>query len=195
MLWGIAFVSLVILITALSAVFASTTFEVTPKVETVSFDQDIMAYREVKDPAVSLVYTVMTVVREATRSVEATGEEAVSRVASGKIIIYNKYSTAGQRLIKNTRFESPDGLIFRIKDPITVPGAKKVNGELVPGSVEAVVYADQPGDRYNISLSDFTIPSLGDPHTAFTLDQRGVTGGFVGTVRVDQMVRRRLSLN
>lgn len=192
-LWGIAFVSLVILITALSAVFASTTFEVTPKVETVSFDQDIMAYREVKDPAVSLVYTVMTVVREATRSVEATGEEAVSRVASGKIIIYNKYSTAGQRLIKNTRFESPDGLIFRIKDPITVPGAKKVNGELVPDSVEAVVYADQPGDRYNISLSDFTIPGFkGDPrYTAFYARSKEVfTGGFVGTVkRVDQMVR------
>ncbi|MEN9614419.1 MAG: hypothetical protein RLZZ347_726, partial [Candidatus Parcubacteria bacterium] len=192
-LWGIAFLSLLGLATGLSAVFASTTFEVTPTIAPVSFDQDIVAYREAKGNTPSLLYTVMTVTREATASVPATGEEAVSKNATGKIIIYNKYTTASQRLIKNTRFETADGLVFRIKDAVVVPGAKKGGAELTPGSVEADVYADQPGEKYNIPLSDFTIPGFkGDPryNAFYGRSKEAFTGGFVGTIKkVDPAVR------
>jgi hypothetical protein len=198
-LWSIAFLSLLGLATGLSAIFASTTFEVTPHIEAVSFDQDVTAYREAKGTAPSLLYTVMTVTREATSPVEATGEETVSKTATGKIIIYNKYSIASQRLIKNTRFQSADGLIFRIKDGIVVPGAKKNGVELTPGSVEAVVYADQPGEKYNIPLSDFTIPGFkGDPrYTVFYGRSKEVfTGGFVGTIKkIDQTLRDKTILD
>lgn len=192
-LWGIAFVSLVVLIMGVSAIFTSTTFEIIPQTEFVTIDQDITAYREAHGTTPSLLYTVMTVNREATRSVDATGEEMVSKTASGKIVIYNNYSTVSQRLIKNTRFETADGLIFRIRDPLTIPGAKKVSGELVPGSVEAVVYADQPGEKYNIGLSDFTIPGFkGDPRytTFYARSKSPFSGGYVGVVKkVDPVVR------
>ena len=62
--------------------------------------------------------------------VEATAEKEVSQKASGKIIIYNNYSTVSQRLINNTRFEANSGKIYRINSSIVVPGYKKVDGKI-----------------------------------------------------------------
>ena len=78
--------------------------------------------------------------------VTSENEVTIKTEASGKIVVYNNYSTAGQKLIKDTRFETPNGLIFRIKDAVTVPGKKTVGGETVPGSLEVTVYADKEGD-------------------------------------------------
>ncbi len=115
----------------------------------------------------------------------ATGEKQVSTQASGIIIIYNNYNATAQRLVKNTRFETPEGLIYRITDSVTVPGK---NGS-TPGSVEALVVADEAGEKYNVGLKDFTIPGFkGDPrYTAFyakSKPSKPLAGGFEGTVKV-----------
>ena len=46
----------------------------------------------------------------------------VNQKAQGELTVYNNYSEAPQILIKNTRFQTEDGKIFRIGDSITVPG-------------------------------------------------------------------------
>jgi hypothetical protein len=82
-------------------------------------------------------------------------KKAVSGTASGDIVIYND-STSLQKFIKNTRFETGDGKIFRIQDAVTVPaksGTKK-------GSVNAKVTAETTGESYNIGPSIFTVPGL-----------------------------------
>jgi hypothetical protein len=82
-------------------------------------------------------------------------KKAVSGTASGEITIYND-SAAVQKFIKNTRFETNDGKIFRIQDPVTVPaksGTKR-------GSVNAKVVAESTGESYNIGPSKFTVPGL-----------------------------------
>lgn len=122
--------------------------------------------------------------KEETKSVPATGEKTVETRASGTIIIYNDYSSASQRLITNTRFETPEGRIYRIDKSVTVPGKNSDTG--VPGSIEVVVYADAAGKEYNIDLTDFTIPGFkGDPRYGkfFARSKTPMTGGFIGKIK------------
>lgn len=133
-----------------------------------------------------LPFQVVTVSKEGGKTVKTNGEEQVQRKASGTIVIYNNYGTASQRLIKNTRFESPEGLIYRISDSVVVPAPKTVDGKKQSGSIEAVVYADDVGVKYNIGLTDFTIPGFkGDPRykEMYARSKTPMAGGFVGTVK------------
>lgn len=116
-------------------------------------------------------------------NVPATGFEEVEEKASGAIIIYNAHSTNPQTLIATTRFETPDGLIYRVPKSITIPGATTAEGELVPSSIEAVVYADKPGQAYNKELAEFTIPGFkGSPQYKgfYAKSKTPLAGGFSG---------------
>lgn len=171
---------------------------VEPKTKTVTLDGSFQAHKEPKDG--ELGFTVTTLSAEDTQTVPATGEKQVETRASGRIVVFNNESSAPQRLIKNTRFETPEGLIYRISDSIVVPGQKKVNGETVPGSIEVTVYADTPGPRYNIGLSDFTIPGFkGDLRfqTFFARSKTPMTGGATGAIKTgapSDIARARESL-
>lgn len=122
-----------------------------------------------------------------TASYPATGTEDVNRKASGKITIYNAYSSSPQPLVKNTRFATPEGKIYRIAQGITVPGARIVNNKIVPSTLEVTVYADKPGPDYNIGPSTFRIPGFqGSPkYEGFYAESTGsMTGGLIGTIKV-----------
>jgi len=164
--------------------FASATITITPRQETISISGDFVAKKGV--PAADLPFEIMSVPGEESMDIPADEERTVDEKASGIIIVYNDYSAAPQRLVKNTRFETPDGKIYRLKDSIVVPGQAKEGGKTVPGSVEALVLADQGGETYNIGLSDFTIPGFkGDPrYEKFYARSKGeMTGGFSGVKR------------
>ena len=136
---------------------------------------------QLNGPVGTLPYRVATDTRSATTTVPANGTKQVSRQASGLVTIYNAYSSASQRLIANTRLATSDGKIYRIKESVTVPGMQGTT----PGSVNATVYADSPGDSYNKSGSvAFTIPGFkGDPrYDKFTAKSQGaISGGFIGS--------------
>ncbi len=91
---------------------------------------------------------------------EATGSASGGNKAVGKAVIYNEFSTADQPLVATTRLETKDGKTFRITKGIAVPGMKKDGDEIIPGSMEVDVIADESGDEYNIEPSDFTIPGF-----------------------------------
>ena len=89
--------------------------------------------------------------------------------AEGVVSIVNEYGTSPQKLVATTRFETPDGKVFRLRSGITVPGGKMVGGVLKPGIIDAEVIADKPGEQYNIGpVERFSIP------------------GFKGTPRFDK---------
>lgn len=119
-----------------------------------------------------------------TASLEPEGSKRVERKALGTIIVYNNFSTGPQRLIKNTRFETPNGLVFRISESIIVPGKTVSGGKTLPGSIETAVYADRAGADYNIGLSDFTVPgfkSSAERYAGFyARSKTALSGGFVG---------------
>ncbi|MBI4992103.1 MAG: hypothetical protein HZB99_02690 [Candidatus Harrisonbacteria bacterium] len=116
----------------------------------------------------------------------ATGRRQVERKAGGTITVFNSYSSDPQPLVEQTRFITPDGKIYRLTKTITVPGAKIVEGKIVPSSIDTEVSADKPGPDYNIGpVKLFTIPGFkGTPkYQSFYGESTGnMTGGFIGEV-------------
>ena len=169
----------------LSAFFKSAEIRVSPKQETKTADEIFTAK---KDVSVSdLSYQVVTISKDVEKTVEATGEEEVSKKAQGKIIIYNNYSSQSQKLVATTRFETPEGMVFRLPNAVTVPGRALKDGKMVAGSIEVVVEADKVGPNYNVGLKDFTIPGFkGDPrfNSIYARSKTEMTGGFVGVQKV-----------
>lgn len=119
-----------------------------------------------------------------TFSFPATGKKQVERKASGKIIIYNAYSSDLQTLVANTRFLTPDNKIFRLNEKTVVPGAKIIEGKIVPSNIEVVVTSDRPGPEYNIGpVSRFTIPGFqgSEKYQKFYAESKEpMKGGFIG---------------
>jgi hypothetical protein len=172
--WIVALVAFVILVIAFSLFFSGSTITVIPKQADIAVSGTFTASKEPSGNA--LGFEVMELEEEAVRTVTGEGTEFVEERASGRIRVFNNFSEESQRLITNTRFETPDGLIYRIEGPIVVPGqVRNAEGELVPGSIEVEVYADSPGEEYNIGLVDFTIP------------------GFEGTPQYDHFYARSIS--
>lgn len=124
--------------------------------------------------------------REESGTFPATGQKDVVQKASGKITIFNK-SFAAQRLVATTRFKSPEGLIFRIPQTITVPSAVKTGLEITAGSIESVVYADRPGAEYNIAPTRFTIPGFEGTSKFddfYAVSNESMSGGIIGPAKV-----------
>lgn len=179
--------------------FASAKVEIEPTVLSANIDHDFTAKLSSDDrDDTGLVFNLLPFVEEKVKEVPATIEKKLQIKASGKVKIFNEYSKDSQRLIKNTRLEDEKThKIYRIDQSVVVPGMKVVNGKNVPGSVEALVYADAAGKEYNITESaDFTIPGFkGDPRSAkfkaMTIPGSQITGGFLGTVKVpsDEVVQ------
>ena len=128
---------------------------------------------------------VFTEKKNAQLAFPATGKKVVSQKASGKILIYNGYSSAPQQLVATTRFVDSQGHIFRLVKNITIPGAQIENNKIIAASIEAEVAADKPGPDYNIVTgSQLTIPGFkGTPkYKGFYGESLAISGGKVGEV-------------
>ncbi len=186
-LWIGAVLAGLVLIFAIFSLFYGATVTYSPKTTALSFTKD--TYTAYKSGDEVLLFSVIKLSGDRGVKTPASGEENASIKAGGTIVVYNNSGKADQKLVKNTRFETPEGKIYRIPNDITVPGQKTVSGALVPGSVETSVVADQAGAEYNIDLSDFTIPGFkGDPKftTIYARSKTPMIGGFVG-------IRRKVS--
>ena len=121
-----------------------------------------------------------------TLSFDTTGEKKIEKKATGVVSIYNAFSSKSQPLVATTRLLTPDGKLFRLTDNITVPGAKIVDGEIEPSSIEAKVIADNPGDEYNIGpVERFSIPGFQGTSKYkgfYGASSSNMDGGFVGVV-------------
>ena len=119
-------------------------------------------------------------------SYPASGKKSVEQKATGRVTIYNAYSSDPQPLVATTRLLAPDGKIFRLTKSVVVPGAKIVEGNIIPSTLAADVIADQAGAEYNIGpVSHFTIPGFkGTPkYSAFYADSKvPMAGGYIGVV-------------
>ncbi len=160
----------------LSTLFAGASVVVYPR--TAALSSSISLSIQPNAPAGIVSYQTLTVTSSATTSVPASGTQKVSRQASGVITITNAYSGETQRLIANTRFEAPDGKIYRIHDSVVVPGMTGTT----PGTATITVYADSPGAEYNRGATHFTVPGFKtDPrYSKFYADTQSISGGFVG---------------
>lgn len=133
---------------------------------------------------------LFSVEKSATQTFPATGEKEVAQKARGKITIFNEYGTTPQPLIATTRFQTPEGLIFRTLKGVTVPGTKVENGKIIPGSISVEVIADKPGQSYNIPASKFSIPAFNEKGDAgryekiYGRSDEAMKGGVIGKAKV-----------
>ncbi|MHB8710472.1 MAG: hypothetical protein ACYC6X_02915 [Minisyncoccota bacterium] len=171
--------------------FSSARVEVTPN----SVSAAVQGSFTASQGGDTLTYQIISTQKIATQDVQGSGTKTVHSSASGTITIYNTQAKA-QRLIANTRFASPAGLIFRIHAPITIPSGSSTK----PGSISVTVYADQVGSSYNIDPTSFTIPGFaGTPlaNEVYARSSEAMTGGASGNVPVvdaalDAQTRRAL---
>ena len=160
LIWVAAALSVVVLGGLILFAFRITTVTVTPKSHPVVFGQtsEFNAYPADTAASGTLSYTVQTIDLEDSQVVKAQGTTTIpANKASGNITVYNDFSSAPVRLLKNTRFQSPEGLIYRAPEDVIVPGKKGT----VPGQLKVTVIADSAGEKYNIGpVTRFTLPGL-----------------------------------
>jgi hypothetical protein len=155
--------------------FAGAKVEITPASQTASVSGDYTATQGSGD----LPFSVINITKTAMASVTAESTITANDPAQGTITVYST-ETKPQDLINNTRFETSSGLIFRIHAPITVPPATASG----PGSVSVTVYADQPGQSYNVGPTSFSVPGLQNSPEYSEITAKSttaMTGGFSGT--------------
>jgi len=185
-IWIIAIASILFLVFSVSVVFSGATVKIEPRQEAISLNDIFTADKRTVDIGDRLPFDIVAVSQEASKEVPATGVQEVQRKASGTIVVYNNYSSQGQKFVKNTRFESPSGKIYRIMKSITVPGTTVSGGEIIPGSIEAEIFADETGEEYNIATADFTIPGLKDSpmyEKFYARSKTAISGGFSGEMK------------
>jgi len=180
-IWIGAGIAVVIFFISIFSLRVGASLTYTPKSVDINFNKDV--YTAYKDSENQLLFSVIKLSGDKGMEVPASGEEKVSRKAKGTIVVYNNSGTKPQKLVKTTRFETSDGKVYRVETDIVVPGQKTMNGDLLPGSLEITVVADEPGEAYNIPPSDFTLPGLkGDSRysTVYARSKGSITGGFIG---------------
>ncbi len=142
-----------------------------------------IAYKEPED--MQLGYSIRQFTKTKSKSIKAETKKYVEQKAHGTLVVYNEFSTAPQRIITNTRFESPDGKIYRVRKPFVIPGMKKSGGKNIPGQVEIKVYAEESGSDYNLEKgAHLTLPGLKSDSKRYSkiyaISKTGIKGGFKG---------------
>jgi len=183
--WVVGLLFIVVLF-LLSSVFSFATIKITPRQTSVALNTTLNVSKE-QAATGSLSFQTIELSDEVTAEISSTGTKNVERKASGQITVFNEYSKEPVKLIANTRFESPEGNIYRISSAISVPGYKVVDGVRVPGTLDALVTADEPGDNYNIGPSRFSVPGLKDDPRyteVYAESTSAIAGGAIGEVPV-----------
>lgn len=179
---SIAIVLVAVFVFAMMTAFTSAKINIVPKRENVSFNTAIKATKSLVGED-GVKFEVIDIKKEGQIEVPAEGEEMAEKKASGTIVVYNNFSSETQRLITRTRFETKEGLVYRIAESITVPGKTAVG----PGTIEVEVFADEPGPKYNIDKTDFTLPGFKSDAPRYkgfyAKSKTNMEGGFVGKVK------------
>ncbi len=156
-------------------IFDKSIITINPKYKDVDINSTFLIFKE--DLILDISSTTLS------KTILKSEPKEVNEKASGEITIYNNYSENPQTLIKNTRFQTADGKVFRIGDSIKVPGK---NGN-TPGTIKVKVSADTYGADYNIGPTDFTIPGFKNSERYdkfYAKSESNMTGGASGRVQI-----------
>lgn len=161
-------------------VFDTATITVIPKYKDINDIGKVIVFSKDGTDSSGVPFTLETTSISKTKTLALSESRKVESKASGKITIYNNYDGTPQKLIKNTRFESAKGKIYRINQSIEIPGKKGAT----PGSLDVTVYADSNGAEYNVDATTFSIPGFkGTPRetTFYAKSKSAITGGSSGS--------------
>ncbi len=138
--------------------FSRATVRIWPEMETRSFETEVTVDKKAGHLDIEnkvLPGRIFEVEKTISGKFPASG--TVFKKAEGVIRLYNNFTTKNETWLAGTRFVSSGGKLFRSKNKIFVPGARMVNGRMVPSFVDVPVVADKGGSDYNIGPSKFVI--------------------------------------
>jgi hypothetical protein len=180
LLWFVALFSMVFCFFAISLLFAKAKIVITPKINDVVLNENLVATKD--SSAGGLSFDLVVIPGEDSKNITVSGEKSVSINATGTVVIFNGYSSSPQTLSVNTKLQGSNGKVYLTQNKIIVPGVSK---DGTPGQVEVGITAAVAGVEYNSDPLDFTI--IGFKGTAkyskFTVRSKAgttITGGFVG---------------
>ena len=182
-IWIVAIILVFVLGYLLSLRLSTASVMVSLKERVEEVDTTLVLFRDSVEN--QLDYDTVVFSETFSKLIDNVTTEKVEERASGKVVIYNNYSTSPQRLLEETRFEDSKGRIYKLAKGggLSVPGFTIVDGEKVPGSIEAIIYADLPGVEYNQAPTDFVIPGFrGGPKFDgfYARSLEPLEGGFSG---------------
>ncbi len=158
---------------------AKAVVEIKVKTKNVTLSDNVMhvAY---KDPEPGqLKFEVQEQELGSSKQIKASTFKELEEYAKGTVTVYNDYSSKPQRIIRNTRFMSPDGKIYRSRVSFTIPG-KTADG---PGSEDVTVYAEEAGSSYNLKSGiKMSLPALKGEISKkiYAVSKTDISGGFKG---------------
>jgi len=179
----------------LAAIFSVVIIAAAALVSGIFGKTELTIYPEFRDPNINaeftamptptvdaLSYEIMTLEETSESQVQASGSINIQEQATG-ILEIRKSTPGAERLIKNTRFRSPDGLVYRIQESVVVPGAIDDKA----GTIQAEVFADEVGEEYNLAAgTKFDVPGFQEGgftglYNAITAtNPTTIVGGFNG---------------
>jgi len=113
-------------------------------------DQNVFA--ETTDNSQKIPGSLKEIEVQAAREFPASQKTVAQAKASGELVVHNDYGQP-QPLVSRTRFQSPEGLIFRSVEGITVPAK---------GQATVAVEADGTEAAYEIGPAKFILPALSE---------------------------------
>ena len=194
-LGGVAILAIAITIYVITTFYDSATVTIVPRTDAIPFQSSFVACKDIAcSDTSSLTYKVIQPSRDEIHvTVPATLGPVVQVSAKGAITLYNGMSSTSQRVPYNTHLLGSNGLSYHTLYTVTIPGAKKTQSGIVPGSMVVAIAADGAGEKFNIPLgspnADFHVISHQNPpkyssvygHLAST---SAITGGFIGAKRI-----------
>jgi hypothetical protein len=186
LIWSILiFVGVIGSALILSSVLGKSVVTAYPEHRQPNVSAEFTAYPDKRD--VAPTFELMRLEKVGEAQVKASGQVPVKEQAVGVIEIV-KTTPGAERLIKNTRFRTKDGLIFKIKESVVIPGSlTDSSGNSVPGTIRADVFSDGVGEKYNLPAgTQFDVPGFQEGGLTALYDAitarnpEAMTGGFDG---------------
>lgn len=181
-IWVFAIIAIVVLFVVVSTRLSAAHITLTLKPKTTVLNETLQL---VENKPGTLAFETIEVSSDVKKELTFTKQETKKEKATGEILISNMYSQTPQTLVKQTRFQTKEGLIFRLVDTVSVPGFKQVQEEKIPGTIKVAVVADAVGEQYNIGIDTlFTIPGFKGSPQFDTISAQSVsqfTNGLDGT--------------
>lgn len=131
-----------------------------------------------------LSFQVMSVNTTATKQVYASELQQGNTKASGRVVIFNEYTTAARTIKSGTTITAADGKKYVTQANVTVPGYTTVNKVKKAGtSPEVRVTAAAVGESYNTEGTSFTISGY-KADQIYARSAGAITGGEAGMVHI-----------
>ena len=157
-IWVFAIIAIVVLFVVVSSRLSVAHVDISLKPKNIAINETIQL---VENKPGTLLFETIEVSSEIKKELTFTKQETKKEKATGEILISNLYSQTPQTLVKQTRFETKEGLIFRLIDTVSVPGFTQGESDKTPGTIKVLVVADAVGEQYNIGADTFfTIPGF-----------------------------------